>query len=99
MNKYIFELANGNGHSSCRFCGVTSWDCFMWKITNFENIRACDECKIRLEHSQKMASIMCKDYSPVCCKCPDCWAFDEANKLYAAGCRIYKKKDEPNAIQ
>ena len=45
MNKYTFEEANGNGLSQCQKCGIIEWDCFMYKVKEFDNKRVCYDCK------------------------------------------------------
>ena len=50
MNKYTFIKANGNGLSQCQKCGVVSWDCFMYKVKEFDErtkrikYKKCPEC-------------------------------------------------------
>lgn len=45
MSKYTFEKANGEGLSQCQKCDIVSWDCFMYKVKEFDNHRVCNDCK------------------------------------------------------
>lgn len=47
--KYTFEKATGNGQSKCIKCGTISWDCFMYKVKEFNDNRVCLDCKKLLE--------------------------------------------------
>lgn len=51
MNKYTFEKANGNGQSQCQKCGAVEWDCFMYKVKEFDDKRVCAECKKHMENN------------------------------------------------
>lgn len=51
MSKYTFEKANGNGQSQCQKCGIVSWDCFMYKVKEFDNKRVCTDCKKHMENN------------------------------------------------
>ena len=51
MNKYTFEKANGNGQSQCQKCGAIEWDCFMYKVKEFDDKRVCVECKKHMENN------------------------------------------------
>lgn len=51
MNKYTFEKANGNGQSQCQKCGTVSWDCFTYKVKEFDDKRVCCDCKKHMENN------------------------------------------------
>lgn len=65
MNKYTFIKANGNGLSQCQKCGIVSWDCFMYKVKEFDDRRVCDECKKHMENgTEDLIKIRWKNFVP-----------------------------------
>ena len=65
MNKYTFEKAKGNGSSQCQKCGLVSWDCFMYKVKEFDDYRVCDECKKHMENgTEHLIKIRWRDFTP-----------------------------------
>lgn len=51
MSNYTFKKATGEGLSQCQKCGVICWDCFMFKVKEFDNHRVCAECKRHMENN------------------------------------------------
>lgn len=65
MSKYTFEKANGEGHSQCQKCGSISWDCFMFKVKEFDNGRVCYGCKRLMEDNKEhLIIIKWKGFKP-----------------------------------
>lgn len=65
MTKYTFEKANGNGMSQCQKCGVIEWDCFAYKVKEFNNKRVCAECKKHMENgTEHLIEIKWMDFTP-----------------------------------
>ena len=65
MKKYNFELATGEGQSQCQKCGVICWDCFMYKVKEFDNRRVCDECKKHMENNtEHLITIQWTNFTP-----------------------------------
>lgn len=65
MSKYTFEKANGNGMSQCQKCGVIEWDCFAYKVKEFNNKRVCAECKKHMENgTEHLIEIKWNNFKP-----------------------------------
>ena len=65
MNKYTFEKANGNGQSQCQKCGIVEWDCFMYKVKEFDDKRVCCDCKKHMEtNTENLIEIKWKGFVP-----------------------------------
>lgn len=63
--KYIFEQSNGNGQSQCSKCGIVEWDCFSYKVKNFDDKRVCNECKEHMENgTEDLIKIRWKGFKP-----------------------------------
>lgn len=65
MSKYTFEKANGNGQSQCQKCGIVEWDCFMYKVKEFDDHRVCAECKKHMENNtEHLIKIQWRGFTP-----------------------------------
>lgn len=65
MSKYTFEKTNGNGQSQCQKCGTIEWDCFMYKVKEFDNHRVCGDCKKHMENNtEHLIKIKWKGFKP-----------------------------------